>query len=50
MNKLLIFVALEVFHLDISGNDSNKLHPKNKPLISVILEVFHFDISGNVLN
>ena len=45
--KQLISVTLEVFHLEISGNDDNDEQPSNIFLISVTLEVFHLDISGN---
>ena len=37
----------EVSHIDISGKDSNNLHPLKTPLILMTLEVSHLDISGN---
>ena len=45
-----INLNLEVFHLDISGNDINEVHSKNKDLIPMTLEVSHLDISGNDTN
>ena len=49
----LIFVTLEVFHLDISGNDINEWqsskHPKCFPIV-LTLEKSHFEISGNEVN
>ena len=40
-------MILDVFHLDISGNDGNEEQKINIELISVTLDVFHLDISGN---
>ena len=40
-------ITLEVFHLEISGNDDNEEHPENIYHIFVILDVFHLEISGN---
>ena len=45
-----MFIKLEVFHLDISGNDINEEHSLNMKLISLTLEVFNLDISGNDIN
>ena len=50
LNIFLKFLTLEIFHFDISGNDSIDLQPKNILFISVTLDVFHFDISGNTFN
>ena len=49
-NILLISFILDIFHLDISGNDIKELHLANIAIISVTLDVFHFDISGNSFN
>ena len=50
LNIQLIYLTLEVFHFDISGNDINELHSKNIKFIYLTLEVFHFDKSGNDIN
>ena len=42
--------TLLMFHLEISGNESNEEHSPNKLEISFILIVFHEDISGNDFN
>ena len=46
----LILLTLEVFNLDISGNDINEEHPPHLKLIFKTLQVFHLDISGNDIN
>ena len=43
-------VTFDVFHFEISGNDSNDLQLQNIPHILLTLEVFQFDISGNDVN
>ena len=43
----MIFV---VSHLEISGNDFNKLQPEKRQQILLTLLVSHFDISGNDIN
>ena len=45
-----MFLTLEVFHLEISGNDDNKEQFWNIKLISVTLEVSHLEMSGRDIN
>ena len=44
-----ILTLLFSFHLVISGNDFNELHPLNIELILVTFFIFHLEISGNAL-
>ena len=45
-----MLITLEVFQLDISGNDINELHPLNIEIKLLTLQIFHLDISGNDIN
>ena len=43
-------LTFDIFHFDISGNDSKEEHLQNILEISLAFDIFHFDISGNNFN